>query len=415
MSRIQGAPLGGRVRAWARARLLLALVACIGMQACGGGKDGTEPGGNGAPAPAPAPSPSPAPPPVEAGNCSQLGAVGEWQNITPRGTYANAVNGTVGAAIVVDPFVASRLWLGTGGENDEIWRSDDCGGSWTRVNTGPGSVGDGQTYGGVGDGAQWSMMVDTVRRDTLYAVSGYGAQSLWKSTDGGTSWTDILAGTEYERHAEYRFVNNVSMDAGDPQHLLVSTHGGCSAPYGPSCMAETFDGGKTWRVLASPEGWWEGGGVVIVSGSTWVWCGFTMLVTEDSGATWRPGQAGGGSCEAEYTIRPLTRAANGKYYLGSRDGVLRSTDGTRWEKVPNTSGFMVMMAQGSAEVFAANQWQPSIRMASLASDELWRDLPAPPQITQGRDGGIPFLAYDDVHKVLYASMFSGGVARMRVK
>jgi hypothetical protein len=74
-----------------------------------------------------------------------------------------------------------------------------------------------------------------------------------------------------------------------------------------------------------------------------------------------------------------------------------------------------MMAQGASDLFAANQWQPSIRTASLANDELWRDLPAPPQIAQGRDGGIPFLAYDDVHKVLYASMFSGGVARMRVK
>jgi hypothetical protein len=31
-----------------------------------------------------------------------------------------------------------------------------------------------------------------------------------------------------------------------------------------------------------------------------------------------------------------------------------------------------------------------------------------------RDGGIPFLAFDDDHGILYASMFSGGVARMVV-
>ena len=60
----------------------------------------------------------------------------------------------------------------------------------------------------------------------LYAVSGYGAQSLWKTTDGGTSWTDVLAGTEYETHADYRFVNNVSLDPTDHQHVVVSTHGG---------------------------------------------------------------------------------------------------------------------------------------------------------------------------------------------
>ena len=75
---------------------------------------------------------------------------------------------------------------------------------------------------------------------------------------------------------------------------------------------------------------------------------------------------------------------------------------------------MVMIAQGSKQVFAANQWQPSLRSASLDDDETWSDLPAPPQISRGSDGGIPFLAYDDAHHILYASMFSGGVARMVV-
>ena len=322
----------------------------------------------------------------------------------------------MGAAIVVDPFDARRLWLGTGGENSEIWRSDDCGGSWVQANTGPGSVGDRQTYGGVGDGAQWSMMVDPVERNVLYAVSGYGAQSLWKSSDGGYSWTDVLAGTEYNAHADYRFVNNVSMDAGNHLHLLVSTHGGCSAPYAPSCMAETLDGGKTWRTLVSPEGWTEGGGVVIVKGGTWVWCGSELMTTENSGATWQRGHlTGGGTCEAEYTIRPLAPAANGKYYLGSRSGVIRSSDGVHWEHVAGTAGTMVMMAQGASQLFAANQWQPSIRTAALSNDEKWSELPTPPQIALGRDGGIPFLAYDEAHNILYASMFSGGVARMLVK
>jgi hypothetical protein len=49
--------------------------------------------------------------------------------------------------------------------------------------------------------------------------------------------------------------------------------------------------------------------------------------------------------------------------------------------------------------------------ASLDDDETWSELPAPSQIGQGSDGRIPFLAYDDAHHVLYASMFSGGVAR----
>jgi hypothetical protein len=259
------------------------------------------------------------------------------------------------------------------------------------------------------------MQADPVARGVLYAVSGYGAQSLWKTTDGGYSWSDVLAGTEYESHAEYRFVNNVSLDPTDPQHLVVSTHGGCTAPYQPSCIAETQDGGRSWRVLSAPEGWAEGGGLILVKGGHWIWCGSTMMVTTDAGASWdSDALAGGGSCEAEYTIRSFVPAANGRYYLGSRNGVLRSADGVAWEHVPGTGGTLVMIAQGSKQVFAANQWQPSLRSASLDDDEQWTDLTAPPQIAGGSDGGIPFLAYDDAHHILYASMFSGGVARMVV-
>lgn len=348
------------------------------------------------------------------GTCDSLPAPGAWEDVTPPGTSAKpAVNGTVGAAIIVDPFDPRRVWLGTGGENDEIRRSDECGAAWTRVNTGPGSVGDGKTYGGVGDGAQWSMQADPADPGVLYAVSGYGAQSLWKTSDGGTSWTDVLAGTEYEAHADYRFVNNVSLDPTDHRHLVVSTHGACSAPYGPSCIAETKDGGASWRVLSAPEGWVEGGGLILVKGGLWIWCGSSLMVTTDAGASWsKDALAGGGTCEAEYTIRSFVPAANGNYYLGSRGGVLRSADGMTWEHVPGTSGTMVMVAQGSTQVFAANQWQPFIQAASLDDDETWTDLPTPAQIGMGSDGGIPFLAYDDAHHILYASMFSGGVARM---
>lgn len=348
--------------------------------------------------------------------CDALPEVGAWENITPPGDFADAVDGTVGAAIIVDPFDARRVWLGTGGENDEIWRSDDCGATWEQVNTGPGSVGDGMTFGGVGDGAQWSMMVDYVEPDVLFAVSGYGAQSLWRSTDGGQAWTDVLVDEEYDSVADYRFVNNVSMDATDHQHLLVSTHGACAAPYEPSCMAETLDGGETWRMVTAPEGWFEGGGVVIVAGDTWVWCGSSLMVTQDAGATWTSDNlGGGGSCEAEYTIKPLAPTSNGNYYLGSRAGVIRSADGVGWEHVANTSGNMVMLAHGSTHIFAADQWSATLRRAPLTDDETWEDMAAPSeQIAMGHDNGIPFLAYDDAHGVLYASMFSGGVARMVV-
>ncbi|MDF3068182.1 MAG: hypothetical protein K0R38_3783, partial [Polyangiaceae bacterium] len=106
----------------------------------------------------------------------------------------------------------------------------------------------------------------------------------------------------------------------------------------------------------------------------WLWCGTSLMVTPDGGKSWdKAALEGGGSCEAEYTIRAFVPASDGNYYVGSRNGVIRSKDGLKWTRVANTSGF-----------------------------------------AEGTDGGIPFLAFDDKHRILYASMFSGGVARMVV-
>lgn len=345
--------------------------------------------------------------PAVVGGCDNLPAAGVWENLTPAGTSKRrAVNGTVTAAVIVDPFDSRRIWLGTGDDNDEIWRSDNCGATWTRVNTGAGSI--------VGDGYQWSMQADPVNQGTLYSVSGYGAQSLWKTTDGGVNWTDVLKGSVYDSVAAYRFVNNVALDPTDNKHLAVSTHGDCAAPYSPSCIAESKDGGATWRVLKGPESWFEGGGLIIVKGAHWLWCGaYSMKVTKDAGASWTDiGLAGGGGCEAEYTIRSFEPASNGKYYVGSRNGVLRSTNGENWERIPGTSGFMVMVAQSSKKLFVANQWQPSIKWANLSNDEVWTDIPVPPQLSGSEDQGISFLAYDESRGILYASMFTGGIARI---
>lgn len=146
-----------------------------GLAACGGGVGSR----SAVDAPAQVASPTPPPPlptPSPAVSCTNLPAAGTSRSVTPAGNGPGEVNGPVGAAVIFDPLLPHRLWLGTGFEDDEIWRPDEGGGSWTRVNTGPGSV---------EVGAQWSMAVDFTVPNTLYAVSGDGAQNLWKSTHGG--------------------------------------------------------------------------------------------------------------------------------------------------------------------------------------------------------------------------------------
>ena len=125
--------------------------------------------------------------------------------------------------------------------------------------------------------------------------------------------------------------------------------------------------------------------------------------------------AGGGSCEAEYTIRSFVPAANGKYYLGSRNGVLRSTDGATWEHVPGTERHS---GDDRAGLEAGVRGEPVAAVAPVREPRRRRARgpisPRRRRSASGSDGGIPFLAYDDAHHILYASMFSGGVARMVV-
>ena len=71
------------------------------------------------------------------------------------------------------------------------------------------------------------------------------------------------------------------------------------------------------------------------------------------------------------------------------------------------------MGKARWSVSRANQWAASLSWAALTDDETWSELPAPPQISQGTDNGIPFLAYDDAHHIVYASLFPGGVAHGR--
>ncbi len=329
--------------------------------------------------------------------CASLPEPGTWENSTPVDYGSNA------GALIIDPSDANSVWLGSGTENKQLWRSQSCGNSVTWQQIGPSP----------GDGRQWSMVADPSDGDTMYAVAGYGQTGLWKTTDAGVQWQDVLAETEFGDHANGRDITNVSMDDTDHEHLVVAARGGCSAPYAPNCMAETHDGGETWRTFAVHDpGWQDGSGIVIVKQNTWVWCGSKLLVTEDAGATWAAGLEGDGAgCSAQNTIRPLSPAKNGNYYLGSLQGVLRSADGVHWQHIVSSSATLATIAQSESHVFAADSRHAVLRYASLDDDTVWTDLPTPSWLPP--DQGIAFLAYDPTasRHLLYASMGSAGVGR----
>jgi photosystem II stability/assembly factor-like uncharacterized protein len=152
--------------------------------------------------------------------------------------------------ITIDPGNPAVIWVGTGenvggrhvGFGDGIYKSLDGGGSWKRM------------------GLEHSehigrIVVDPSSSDTVYVAvqgplwSAGGESGLYKTTDGGASWSCILSA------GEYTGVNDVVIDPRDPQVLYAATHQrmrnvAVLINGGPeSGIHKSTDGGTTWRKL----------------------------------------------------------------------------------------------------------------------------------------------------------------------
>ncbi len=312
-------------------------------------------------------------------------------------------------AVVVDPFDPSTVWLGTGEMG--LYKSTDCGGSWTHVNNG--TNGD-----AIDQSVLWSLIIDPFNRGTIYVVGAYGAEGLWKSINGGNDWVQLFPDdSAWAQLVPYNFVNNVSMDPNDPQHLVVASHGVCNAPYTNGCFAESFDSGNTWpNIVGMPAPWGEKGGVQVINHTTWIWGtggGIDGLwVTTTNGQSWTQALAGDvGDALGEFSLEPLAPASNGNYYVTSYEGVLRAApDGGDWALAWPQQNFVTPEVMGivlsPTTIYAADN--NSFYSAPLSSDSNWSSFPGP----MGNTGQAEFLAYDPVHNLLYASTWTAGLFRM---
>jgi hypothetical protein len=347
-------------------------------------------------------------------SCATLPAAGIWDTVsispvTPPSNPPNVFVGT-SAAVVIDPFDSSTVWLGTGYSG--LFKSTDCGATWTHVNTG-------MNGSAIDQSVLWSMTVDPVNQGVIYAVGAYGAEGLWKSTDGGVDWVQLFPSTsKFAQVVPYNFVANVSMDAANSMHLAVSSHGVCNDPYPLGCIAESFDGGATWpNIVSMPQSWAENGGVQIINATTWIWGGgdseLGLYVTTNNGQTWtqaRPNDSGDGN--GEFSTQPLERAVDGAYYASSLEGVIRSTDGITWslawgQNKSYQTAQVIGIAVSATTIYGSNQ--ENFFSAPISDYTNWSSMAGPAGLSKGI---TDFLAYDAAHHLLYASSWAGGLFRL---
>ena len=331
--------------------------------------------------------------------CSALPAPGAWQNISPPGI----VDAT---AVVVDPFDPATVWLGT--TDNGLFKSLDCGATWTHVRTGRMAA----VINTKGQGLL-SMAVDPADRGVIY-VAKYGGHGLLKSTNGGVDWEQLLPPeSEVARVVQYNFIDSVAMDPHDHRHIVLGTHADCAAPYAPACEPETTDAGATWRIVKLPtRGWEEGAGPWVLDAASWLYAGNSGLwLTTDRGASWKDVTPAGASAfqGGEVENHTIPRGSDGTYYLTSLQGIVRSPDGHTWSRIATGPGRKVGFAIGNGHLYTSDQWSGSYETAAESDPTKWTALPTPPP---PGDKGAPYLAYDAAHHLLYSSNFAGGAWRM---
>jgi photosystem II stability/assembly factor-like uncharacterized protein len=392
-----------------------------GVPAAGGGGGSSE-GQGGAPGDAggldDAAPPAPDGPPLMIGACTSLGEPNRWEQINPPGAYVGT--------FALDPVHAGTVWYTAKGPGTVrgLFKTTDCGHSWTKVNTG-------MNGDAIDRSSTWSMAIDYVDPNVIYVIGAYGAYGLLKSSNGGVDWKQVFTpGGEVATVAQagpstppLAFIGSVSMDPHDPKHLVVGMHATCKPPYDPSCQAETLDGGETWKIVnVQPfgKGFLEQTGPYVLDESSWLNATLSagLWLTTDHGQSWlnvTPPETGGAT-GGEYTHRPFVPAADGTYYLPAYNpgGLLQSRDkGRSWTRVKNApqGSYEAGFALGGGNIYLGDLRGGSIHVAPQADPTQWTELPHP---MQTGSGGPVALEYDEAHHILYAAVWTdvGGLWRM---
>jgi hypothetical protein len=267
-----------------------------------------------------------------------LGTPGVWEDVTSKDMDPALFTGSSGFGvgnIVTDPARPTDIYAGGYGS---IWKSTDYGLTWAKLDSKPNPP-----YLALGH----VLAVAGTTPATLWMANVNGAQHVFKSTDGGLTFT--LTGSIAEQ-PDAASLYSIVVDPNDATHLLSGLHE-------QDKVLESKDGGETWQFV-SGAGWPPGGkswfpyfinaGDAAKSSKTWIAIGQdggSAVMTVDAGTTWTKPKGLEG-LQHPHGDTGLFQDAAALFIAGVQgpegDGVYRSTDlGANWARVAMGSGGVV--------------------------------------------------------------------------
>lgn len=158
--------------------------------------------------------------------------------ITWRSSADPLIQDKIIYSLVVDPSDPKIVYAGGRGANVDgftlgtwgggVFKSTDGGVTWTDSNT------------GLPEGWVYSLLIDSTSPGTLYA--GTHTMGVFKTVDGGGTWIEQSHGLSslYSTDSANMKIRSLAMDPADPLHLLIGTWGGGS-------LFASDDGGQSWH------------------------------------------------------------------------------------------------------------------------------------------------------------------------
>jgi len=251
------------------------------------------------------------------------------------------------AAVAVDPSDSNRIYVGAMGKafstdpDRGFYRSLDGGLTWTRTlfvndSTGVSEVVVNPAHPETVYCATW----ERVRRLTYRRAFGPGC-AVWRSVDGGGTWTRIVNGLPPAGDNLGRIA--IAIAPSQPSQLYASVISGAISGYVGLGLYRTDDGGETWmradqtgvhRNAFGGFGWYFGHVAVSPLDPDDVWVGGVQLLHSTDGGTILNNETG--TAHVDHHALWMDPLDPTRVYLGNDGGFYRAGVGVgQWQKSQN--------------------------------------------------------------------------------